>query len=245
MSRLRQQTRPDSRSRAVPLCRFSSGSDPEGGPRVGAECPSRRAAGASPPSPFPFSLFHFPLFPSTPNLLTPTDRQACINESSTSALLASTMMMGFGGGAHGADGGEAESASLLNEIDEFQRTVLGVVGELERRVGGDGGTSCSSCSSVLRAWANESLRVAENEQKPQQEQGRTVQKYMLHRSLTTGVDLFTSAAMLGEADLAELGGSAFPLFFFLFFFSLFPPFTPSLFSLPPLFDFNVYTFEVN
>ncbi|GAA5854916.1 hypothetical protein JCM8547_004120 [Rhodosporidiobolus lusitaniae] len=114
--------------------------------------------------------------------------RSAINESSTSALLSSTMMMSFD--MSGDDG--SASAKMLNEIDEFQRTVLGVLEQLEERTRGGKG---------VKREAEEDSSTAQ----PQQPPSKLPRKYMLHRSLTTGgTDLFTSAAMLSEADLADL-----------------------------------------
>ncbi|GAA5979841.1 hypothetical protein JCM11641_002710 [Rhodosporidiobolus odoratus] len=115
--------------------------------------------------------------------------RAAVNEASTSALLSSTMMV-----FDSASSSEA-SAKLLNEIDEFQKTVLGVLEELDgsegrqgergvKREGEDDGTTASQPAPPTK-----------------------MKKYMLHRSLASGVDLFTSAAILSESDLAEFSAA--------------------------------------
>ncbi|BGP18828.1 hypothetical protein JCM10213_003483 [Rhodosporidiobolus nylandii] len=118
--------------------------------------------------------------------------RAALTNASTSALLSSTMMV-FD------EAGQAASARLLNEIDEFQRTVTGVVDELERKALAPS-TSGKGKGKGVKREADDSPTPAAS-QPPSK-----LRKYMLHRSLATGVDLFTSATILNETDLTELAG---------------------------------------
>ncbi|GAA6033388.1 hypothetical protein JCM8097_006726 [Rhodosporidiobolus ruineniae] len=120
----------------------------------------------------------------SPSLTIPILR-AALNEATTSALLSSTMMV-----FDSASNGEA-SARLMNEIDDFQGTVLGVLDQLER-----GKTEAAK-------GAERGVKREADEDDASLPPAKT-RKYMLHRSLATGVDLFTSAAILSDADLAEL-----------------------------------------
>ncbi|BGP37590.1 hypothetical protein JCM10449v2_001507 [Rhodotorula kratochvilovae] len=103
--------------------------------------------------------------------------RACINEASTSALLSSAMAL---------DATEADSARLLNDVDDFQRTVLALLDELER--------GYASAAGVKREAEHDGAPAPPSK----------LRRYMLHRTLATGVDLFTSSALLSDADLAAV-----------------------------------------
>jgi len=63
------------------------------------------------------------LAPDAPLPSVPTLR-ACISEASTSALLASALDFG---------NNDLDSARLLNDVDDFQRTVEGLLDQLDRQ----------------------------------------------------------------------------------------------------------------
>ncbi|GAA5896263.1 hypothetical protein JCM6882_008535 [Rhodosporidiobolus microsporus] len=110
--------------------------------------------------------------------------RAALSSASTSALLSSTLL------AFDSTGQDESAARLLNEIDDFGRTVGGVVDGLERK--------------ALEGEGGKGVKREAEEDTAQEPPASKSRKYMLHRSLATGVDLFTSGAILSEADLAEL-----------------------------------------
>ncbi|GAA6001889.1 uncharacterized protein JCM10292_005959 [Rhodotorula paludigena] len=114
--------------------------------------------------------------------------RACVNEAATSALLSSAMAM---------DATEADSARLLNDVDEFQRTILGLLDELEQKYEGRTGKGAVEEKGIKREAEEDGALLTS--QPPSK-----VRRYMLHRTLATGVDLFTSAAVLSDADLEAL-----------------------------------------
>lgn len=66
----------------------------------------------------------FASLPSCSELITAPSLQACLNEACTSALLSSAMAL---------DADADTNARLLNDVDEFQRVVGGVLDELEKK----------------------------------------------------------------------------------------------------------------
>ncbi|GAA6003412.1 hypothetical protein JCM10207_000322 [Rhodosporidiobolus poonsookiae] len=123
--------------------------------------------------------------------------RAALNDASTAALLSSTMMV-FD------DAGSAASARLLNQIDDFQRTVGGVLDDLERRYdAAEQGEEGEGKRGVKREAEVDADGETDTPSAPAPPPTK-MRKYMLHRALATGVDLFTSAAILSEADLEEL-----------------------------------------
>ncbi|BGP22467.1 hypothetical protein Rt10032_c07g3071 [Rhodotorula toruloides] len=120
----------------------------------------------------------------TADLLPVSVLRACLNESCTSALLSSAMAL---------DADADTNARLLNDVDEFQRVVGGVLDELERSYEvkeGKGRVKKEEDAEVDALAAN---------QPPSK-----MRKYMLHRTLANGIDLFSSAAILSDADLEAL-----------------------------------------
>ncbi|KAJ8296249.1 hypothetical protein OF846_000647 [Rhodotorula toruloides] len=120
----------------------------------------------------------------TVDLLPISVLRACLNESCTSALLSSAMAL---------DADADTNARLLNDVDEFQRVVGGVLDELERRYEEKEGKG-----KVKKEEDVEDDSFAAD-QPPSK-----IRKYMLHRTLANGIDLFTSAAILSDADLEAL-----------------------------------------
>ncbi|GAA5916244.1 hypothetical protein JCM5296_001175 [Sporobolomyces johnsonii] len=94
--------------------------------------------------------------------------RACLNSAATSALFSSATAL---------DASQDESARLLNEVDDFQATVQGLLDEVERR------------------WFGANTE----DFKPTK-----TRRYMLHRTLPSGTDLFTSAAILSDYDLSAI-----------------------------------------
>ncbi|TNY18389.1 hypothetical protein DMC30DRAFT_59317 [Rhodotorula diobovata] len=108
--------------------------------------------------------------------------RACINEASTSALLAAAMDLA---------NSELDSARLLNDTDDFQRTVAALLDHLE---------AASTGAADSGATGKRLKRDKDDEAQPPTK----TRRYMLHRTLATGVDLFTSSAILSDADLEAL-----------------------------------------
>ncbi|GAA5943938.1 hypothetical protein JCM1841_004236 [Sporobolomyces salmonicolor] len=96
--------------------------------------------------------------------------RACLNSAATSALFSSATAL---------DASQDESARLLNEVDDFQATVQGLLDEVERRYAAENGHA-------------EDLKPTKT------------RRYMLHRTLPSGTDLFTSAAILSDYDLSAI-----------------------------------------
>ncbi|GAA5934553.1 hypothetical protein JCM3775_000386 [Rhodotorula graminis] len=105
--------------------------------------------------------------------------RACISEASTSALLASALDFA---------NNDLDSARLLNDTDDFQRTVERLLDQLDHHH--DDAPSSPK-------------RVKRDDDADTQPPTKT-RRYMLHRTLATGVDLFTSSAILSDAELETL-----------------------------------------
>ncbi|GAA5909836.1 hypothetical protein JCM8208_000963 [Rhodotorula glutinis] len=106
--------------------------------------------------------------------------RACISEAATSALLASALDFG---------NNDLDSARLLNDTDDFQRTVEGLLDQLDRQQ--------HAPSAAKRVKRDDDANL---EAQPPTK----TRRYMLHRTLATGVDLFTSSAILSDAELETL-----------------------------------------
>ncbi|BGP29688.1 hypothetical protein JCM10296v2_001427 [Rhodotorula toruloides] len=120
----------------------------------------------------------------TADLLPISVLRACLNEACTSALLSSAMAL---------DADADTNARLLNDVDEFQRVVGGVLDELERRYEEKEGKGKVKKEEDAE---DDSFRADQPSSK--------MRKYMLHRTLANGIDLFTSSAILSDADLEAL-----------------------------------------
>ncbi|GAA5913347.1 uncharacterized protein JCM6883_003047 [Sporobolomyces salmoneus] len=123
------------------------------------------------------------LAPSAP-LLPISVLRACLNEASTNALFSSATSL---------DASQEETTRLLNEVDSFQSTVLGLLDEVERRYTAEGNRG--------KGGKNGLKREADD---IQDVQPTKVKKYMLHRGGANGGDLFTSAAFLSDRDLEQV-----------------------------------------
>ncbi|GAA5847782.1 hypothetical protein JCM9279_006633 [Rhodotorula babjevae] len=107
--------------------------------------------------------------------------RACISEAATSALLASALDFG---------NNDLDSARLLNDTDDFQRTVEALLDQLDR-------PQHDAPSATKRVKRDDD---ADADAQP----ASKTRRYMLHRTLATGVDLFTSSAILSDAELETL-----------------------------------------
>lgn len=133
-----------------------------------------------------------------PPLLLPLSvLRACINEACTSALLSSAMAL---------DGEQQQdSARLLNDVDRFQSAILAVLDQLELQYR-------RSTAEQEYGNLNEVKLEGERDDSAPPHQSTKIQRYMLHRTLPSGLDVFTSAAVLSDKDLDALAKSA-PLSF--------------------------------
>ncbi|KAG0665350.1 hypothetical protein C6P46_006797 [Rhodotorula mucilaginosa] len=124
-----------------------------------------------------------------PPLLLPLSvLRACINEACTSALLSSAMAL---------DGEQQQdSARLLNDVDRFQSAILAVLDQLELQY--------RSTAEQENGNLNEVKLEGERDDSAPPHQSTKIQRYMLHRTLPSGVDVFTSAAVLSDKDLDAL-----------------------------------------
>ncbi|GAA5990621.1 hypothetical protein JCM10908_003158 [Rhodotorula pacifica] len=113
--------------------------------------------------------------------------RACVNEACTSALLSSAMALDAPS--------EQDSARLLNDVDRFQSAILAVLDELEGKYRREEGTN-----GVVHENVDQEGEVFSGAAPPPTK----IQRYMLHRTLPSGVDVFTSAAVLSEQDLEAL-----------------------------------------
>ncbi|GAA5847979.1 hypothetical protein JCM3766R1_005928 [Sporobolomyces carnicolor] len=109
--------------------------------------------------------------------------RACLNEASTNALFSSATSL---------DASQEDTTRLLNEVDTFQSTLLGLLDEVQRRY---------TAEERRTHGSNGIKREVEGEQ---DSQPAKVKKYMLHRGGANGGDLFTSAAFLSDRDLEQL-----------------------------------------
>lgn len=118
------------------------------------------------------------------------------------------------------------NARLLNDVDEFQRVVGGVLDELERRYEEkEGKGKVKKEEDVEGAFRRVELfnvglsredkltfrlrRCSRADDSFAADQPPSkIRKYMLHRTLANGIDLFTSAAILSDADLEALSRGA-------------------------------------
>ncbi|GAA5887847.1 hypothetical protein JCM16303_007358 [Sporobolomyces ruberrimus] len=111
--------------------------------------------------------------------------RACLNEASTNALFSSATSL---------DASQEETTRLLNDVDSFQTTVLGLLDEVERRYSAQE-RRVNGTNGVKRDFEED-----DEDNKP----STKVKKYMLHRGGANGGDLFTSAAFLSDRDLEEV-----------------------------------------
>ncbi|GAA5867721.1 hypothetical protein JCM3774_003391 [Rhodotorula dairenensis] len=121
--------------------------------------------------------------------------RACVNEACTSALLSSAMALDAPS--------EQDSARLLNDVDRFQSAILSVLDQLEfayRREMVDTTTTTADVKSEPVSTPDLTTTTAAAHPPPPAK----IQRYMLHRTLPTGVDVFTSAAVLSDQDLEAL-----------------------------------------
>ncbi|GAA5833697.1 hypothetical protein JCM5353_008035, partial [Sporobolomyces roseus] len=124
---------------------------------------------------------------STAPLLPISVLRACLNEASTNALFSSATSLEASG---------EETTRLLNEVDSFQSTVLGLLDEVERRYRAE-------------EKKEENKRGVKREVEEEQDlkpfaSTSTAKKYMLHRGGANGADLFTSAAFLSDRELEQV-----------------------------------------
>ncbi|GAA6022102.1 hypothetical protein JCM11491_002110 [Sporobolomyces phaffii] len=111
--------------------------------------------------------------------------RACLNEASTNALFSSATSL---------DASPEETTRLLNDVDSFQTTVLGLLDEVERRYAAEAHRRAGP-SGLKREFPRDDDDEADV--KP----ATGAKKYMLHRGGANGGDLFTSAAFLSDRDL--------------------------------------------
>ncbi|GAA5991585.1 hypothetical protein JCM5350_002624 [Sporobolomyces pararoseus] len=112
--------------------------------------------------------------------------RACLNEASTNALFSSATSL---------DSSPEETTRLLNEVDSFQSTLLGLLDEVERRY----------TLELQTEGSNDKVGVKKRElQDATTFNSNRTKKYMLHRGGANGGDLFTSAAFLSENDLQQV-----------------------------------------
>ncbi|GAA5944182.1 uncharacterized protein JCM15063_000171 [Sporobolomyces koalae] len=107
--------------------------------------------------------------------------RACLNEASTNALFSSATSL---------NASPEETTRLLNEVDTFQNTILGLLDEVERRY------------RAHEPRTNGIKREAEED--ADSTAATKMQKYMLHRGGKNDGDLFTSAAFLSDRELEQI-----------------------------------------
>ncbi|KWU44706.1 hypothetical protein RHOSPDRAFT_33789 [Rhodotorula sp. JG-1b] len=129
-----------------------------------------------------------------PRLLPLSVLRACINEACTSALLSSAMALGGGGPSE-----QQDSARLLNDVDRFQSAILSVLDQLEHQY-----RSTAAEQENGSSFNEVKLEEKDEEGAVAAPQTTKIQRYMLHRTLPSGVDVFTSAAVLSDKDLDAL-----------------------------------------
>jgi hypothetical protein len=128
-----------------------------------------------------------------------------LNEASTNALFSSATSL---------DASQEETTRLLNEVDSFQSTVLGLLDEVERRYTATRERQSNGKGKGVKRELEEepgeissfSLFLDPSRLKPHEIAAafQRPKKYMLHRGGANGGDLFTSSAFLSDRDLEQV-----------------------------------------
>ena len=128
--------------------------------------------------------------------------------------------MALGGGGPSE---QQDSAPRLNDVDRFQSAILSVLDQLEhlyRSTAAEQENGSSFNEVKLEEKDEGQFLVSQvspllfrtltrsSEGAVAAPQTTKIQRYMLHRTLPSGVDVFTSAAVLSDKDLDALSKSA-------------------------------------
>ncbi|GAA5951307.1 hypothetical protein JCM3765_002440 [Sporobolomyces pararoseus] len=122
---------------------------------------------------------------SNSKLLTISTLRSCLNQASTNALFSCATSFDLSS--------PEETTRLLNEVDTFQSTLLGLLDEVEYRYNNKGkGKGKGGVKRELQQQQDDDVSF------------NKTKKFMLHRGGANRGDLFTSAAFLSEQDLQQI-----------------------------------------